>query len=227
MKNALIVLPCLALISLAACSPPAPPASTTEPLEAPAIARNAGDQPAGPVLDAGAVFDGEFKGCRGKASGPASACVPDQLESLGASDAAVAVSRAISSEGTPGYVSDWQQIEGVGVATIAYPLRANANEGALLIDSEGRWIDVDADPLPAQARAREPVSTWLQAHPKANPIVPAQAEGTRGGEDGGVELVYASEMRDCRACKTHATLRIAYQFDKDRRYIGQRVLELR
>ncbi|WP_305804159.1 hypothetical protein [Stenotrophomonas sp. YIM B06876] len=144
-----------------------------------------------------------------------------------ASTEAVVVAQRLIANGNPGYLSAWHEQDGVGVATLEYPFRANPNQGTWLIASDGRTVDVDADVLPDAARQRDNVKTFLAAHPDALPFAGAQAAGTAALADGGIRLLFSTPMRTCHACADEGTLTVGYDFDAQRRFIGTEVLELR
>ena len=70
----------------------------------------------------------------------------------------------LSSAGELAFVSAWHEHDGIGVATVAYPFRANTNEGTRLVDAAGKRIDVDAVQLDDTVRADPGVQALLAAH---------------------------------------------------------------
>ncbi|MEN5039934.1 hypothetical protein ABE424_07090 [Stenotrophomonas sp. TWI1149] len=210
------------VLGVAACQPAGAPTST-EPQAAATVPGTAGG--ASPFSEA-AIWDGEVDACRGQAP-VADDCLARAMQAAKASPQAIAAAHQLGAQGNPGYVSAWREQDGVGIATIEYPFRANTNESTLLVDSAGHTVDVDADVLPEMSRADATVKPFLDAHPEATPFAPAEASGSEARPDGGVRLIYSTPMRTCHACADVGKLRVAYDFDAQRRFSGKQILELR
>lgn len=207
----------LLLLALTACNAPnavVPPASiafeTTLPLGPDAVWRDA----------SAACRDGDA------AVGD---CLRKAMEAGGASDAALAVNQQLSDRGETGYVSGWDTVDGVGVATTEFPFRANTNQGTWLVDAAARVVDVDAlDDMLADTQSGddEDITAFRAAHPDALPFAPAVAAGTEPLADRGVRLVFATPMRTCHACADVGTVRVGYDFDEARRFSGRHLISL-
>lgn len=209
------VLMLLLLSALTACQAP------------PAVVPEASGTFTTPVpLDANAVWTGSPEACDAT-TGPVERCLREAMEASGASPAALAATAQLAERGEAGHVAAWRTVEGVGVATTAFPFRANTNEGTWLVDASGRIIDVDADPLAGAEPAHTDVAPFREAHPDAFPVAPARADGHEALDGGGVRLLFVTPMRTCRACADVGTLRVGYDFDEARRFTGRRVLALR
>ncbi|MDR6993136.1 hypothetical protein [Luteimonas sp. 3794] len=232
-------------LTLAACDAPplaAPPASTSAsasaaddqaatPPPTPSQADTANDLAAAAegdvVLSAQSIWQGDLAACR-TGAGAVDACLLSTMRASDASPEALAASTRLVALGNPGYVSDWRELEGVGVAEITYPFRANTNQGLWLVDADGRAVDVDHNVLPAGAvRLRGELKPFLDAHPDAMPFAPAQAVGSEPLPGGGVRLRFDVPMRTCHACPDVGKLELGYDFDADRRYEGRSVIALR
>src|SRR5690606_25969774 len=137
----------------------------------------------------------------------------------GASADAIAAAEQLSSGGELAFVKAWHEYEGVGVATVAYPFRANTNEGTRLVDAAGERIDVDALPTSDDGSDNPALQAALQAHPGAMPFAPAQSSGASPLEGGGVRLLYTTPLRNCHACPDVGQLQVAYDFDAQRRFV--------
>ena len=204
------------LLALAACQPtPSPSAQTTTD--------NASATPAATSRWSRAVsWDGDINACR--QGQPSVQCLQDAMRGGGASPAAIAAAGELSINGELAYVSAWHERDGIGVATVTYPFRANTNQGTLLVDSAGRRIDVDAIPTQDNA-AQDPVAqAVLQSHPGAMPFAPAQAAGTAALDQGGVRLLYRTPLRQCHACADVGQLQVAYDFDAKRVFLGRQTI---
>ena len=137
---------------------------------------------------------------------------------------AITAAEQLSSAGELAYVTAWHENEGLGIATVEYPFRANTNEGTRLVDASGKRIDVDAVQLDDTLRADPAVQELLKANPQATPFAPAQSAGATPLEGGGIRLLYRTPLRDCHACPDVGQLQIAYDFDAKRNFIGQQVV---
>lgn len=209
-------------LAVAACQPAGDPATSAMQAAATVPDTAAGTSP----FSEAAIWDGEVDACRGQAP-VADDCLSKAMQAAKASPQAIAAAHRLGAQGNPGYVSAWREKDGVGIATIEYPFRANTNEGTLLVDSTGELIDVDADVLPEVSRADATVKPFLDAHPDATPFAPADAAGSESRPDGGVRLIYSTPMRTCHACANDGVLRVAYDFDAQRRFAGKQILDLR
>ncbi len=136
------------VLGVAACQPAGAPTSA----EAQAAATVPGTTGGASPFSEAAIWDGEVDACRGQAP-VADDCLARAMQAAKASPQAIAAAHQLGAQGNPGYVSGWREQDGVGVATIEYPFRANTNEGTLLVDSAGHTVDVDADVLPEMSRA--------------------------------------------------------------------------
>ena len=229
------VLPLAALLALAltACDTPrsddaatTPPAAPAEAAPASATATPEATAAAGDRIGADAVWQGRLDACR-DGTGPLDACVLEAMRASGATPAAIAVAERLAAEGNPGYIEGWRETDGVGIASLVYPFRANTNTGLWLVGADGRAVDVDQDVLPKPVQARDDIRAFLDAHPDVMPFAPARADGSEPLADGGVRLVFATPMRSCHACEDAGTLRVGYDFDAARHFTGQQVIDLR
>lgn len=225
--------PLLLALALGACNKPEPatapattPGKTTEAHRNDATTQTTGVGEAPAKLDASAVWTGSLEACR-QANNGADTCLIDTLRSAGASPSALAAARTLSEQGKPGHVSAWQTTEGVGVATLEFPFRANTNRGTWLVDSTGKAVDVDEELLDQSMRNSAEYTAFHAKHPEANPFAPAVAAGSDTRPDGGVRLRYTTPMRTCHACADEGKLTIGYNFDGQRKYLGKELVELR
>ncbi|MGV6493221.1 hypothetical protein ACTUVK_003427 [Stenotrophomonas rhizophila] len=170
------------------------------------------------------VWSGDLNSCRQGEAAATRDCLTKAMQAGGASADAVTAAGQLSSAGELAYVTAWHEQDGIGVATVAYPFRANTNEGTRLIDAGGKRIDVDTVQLDDTLRADPGVQALLNAHPQATPFAPAQAAGGTPLEGGGVRLVYRTPLRECHACADVGQLQIGYDFDATRHFVGQHVV---
>lgn len=222
MRRSRCVLSSLGLVLLAACQ-----GGPSEPARAaPDTAPSAQNMPADATLhwSNAVVWSGDLNSCRQGATAVTPACLIRAMQAGGASADAVAAAQQLSSSGELAFVSAWHEHDGIGVATVAYPFRANTNEGTRLIDAGGKAIDVDTVQLDDTLRADSGMQALLQAHPQATPFAPAQAAGTTPLEGGGVRMLYRTPLRECHACADVGQLQVGYDFDAKRHFVGQQVV---
>lgn len=229
MRRSRCLLPALTLLFAAtACQrDPAAPAATAE-ATAPSAASGpaAADAPANGNLrwSNAVVWSGDLNSCRQGEASATRECLVSAMRSAGASANAIAAAEQLSSGGELAFVSAWHEQDGVGVATVTYPFRANTNEGTRLIDASGKRVDVDNVQLDDTLRADPGVQAALAADPQATPFAPAQAAGSTPLEGGGVRLLYRTPLRECHACADVGTVQLGYDFDAQRNFVGQQVV---
>lgn len=189
------------------------------------------DSPAGQAPANGAlrwsnavVWSGDLNSCRQGEATATRECLVKAMLAGGASDDAVTAAEQLSSGGELAYVTAWHDQDGVGVATVNYPFRANTNEGTRLIDAGGKRIDVDNVQLDDTLRTDPGVQAMLKTDPQAMPFAPAQAAGTAPLDGGGVRLLYRTPLRECHACADIGQVQIGYDFDAKRNFIAQQVV---
>lgn len=225
MKTLYRTTPLLLVLALAACQN-RQSAGEVPPVVHDVTAHTTGLGSTGGKLDASAVWNGSLDACRNAATA-SDTCLIDTLRAGGASAAALTAARNLAAQDNPGYVSAWQSVEGVGVATLEFPFRANTNEGTWLVDASGRTVDVDRDVLDDNTRSLPEYKAFIAGHPDAVPFAPAIASGSDALPDGGVRLRYRTPLRSCHACADEGMLTIGYDFDAKRNFRGRQLVELR
>ncbi|MEG2802568.1 hypothetical protein [Stenotrophomonas sp.] len=227
MRRSRCVLPALGLllITTACQGDPAEPAGAASEPAAPHAA-TATAKPANGTLrwSKAVVWSGDLNACRQGAEAATPKCLTTAMQAGGASADAVAAAQQLSTDGDLAFVTAWHEHDGIGVATVTYPFRANTNEGTRLVDAGGKRIDVDTVQWTDTLRADPAMQALLKTHPQAIPFAPAQAAGTAPLPDGGVRLLYRTPLRDCHACAEAGQLQIGYDFDAKRHFIGQQVV---
>ncbi|WP_296250309.1 hypothetical protein [uncultured Stenotrophomonas sp.] len=224
MKTLHLTAPLLLALGLAACQKPHPAA------EVPAAAKDVTTQTTGLSEEAAqigpnAVWTGSIESCRTDTA--ADNCLLQVMRSGAASPAALTAASTLSAQGKPGYVTAWQNVEGVGVATLEFPFRANTNEGTWLVDANGHAVDVDEEVFDDSTRGSDAYKAFNARHPDSGPFAPALPAGTQALPDGGVRLRYTTPLRSCHACADDGHVTLGYDFDAQRRFVGKQLLELR
>jgi len=225
MRRSRLLLPALGVLVLAtACQ--RGPSELADTTSATAAADTLAAQPANGNLrwSNAVVWSGDLNSCRQGEAAATRECLITAMRSAGANADAIAAAEQLSSGGELAYASAWHEQDGVGVATVTYPFRANTNEGTRLIDASGKRIDVDDVALDDTLRADPGVQALLQADPQAMPFAPAQAAASTPLDGGGVRLLYRTPLRECHACADVGTVQIGYDFDAQRNFIGQQIV---
>lgn len=223
MRRSRLLLPALGLALLTACQGRPPEPGSDPGNDNPASVDKAASD--GTLRWSGrVVWDGDLNACRQGESSATRDCLREAMRAGGASADAITAAGQLSTGGELAYVTAWHEHDGLGVATVEYPFRANTNQGTRLVDAGGKRIDVDAVQLDDTLRADPTVQDVLKAHPQATPFAPAQAAGSAPLEGGGIRLLYRTPLRDCHACPDVGQLQIAYDFDGKRNFIGQQVV---
>lgn len=229
MRRSRQLLPVLCLIlSVSACQrgPSEPGAATAEPTapDAAATAPSAQTPANGSLRWSDAVvWNGDLNSCRQGEAAATRECLVKAMRDAGANADAIAAAEQLSSGGELAFASAWHEQDGIGVATVTYPFRANTNEGTRLIDASGKRIDVDNVQLDDTLRADPSVQAALKTDPQAMPFAPAQAAGSAPLDGGGVRLLYRTPLRECHACADVGAVQMGYDFDAQRNFIGQQI----
>ncbi len=218
MRAVTVMGPVALLVLLAGCQKP--PAADTDETAAGSAPATAGSTDHG-RWNADVVWQGSLSTCRSGSDAPTRECLRDAMAASGGSPAAIAAAEQLSSGGELAYVSAWHEQDGIGVATVTYPFRANTNEGTRLVDAANERITVDGDPL--QAADDPAVQAIKQAHASAMPFPPAQQIAATPLAEGGVRLLYRTPLRECHACADVGHVDVAYDFDAERVFVGQQV----
>ena len=223
MRCSRLLLPALGLALLTACQGRSPePGSAPAKDDAASVDKAAGD---GKLRWSEAVvWDGDLNACRQGETAATRECLVKAMLAGGASDDAVTAAEQLSSAGELAHVVAWHDQDGVGVATVNYPFRANTNEGTRLIDASGKRIDVDNVQLDDTLRADPAVQALLATDPQATPFAPAQAACTAPRDGGGVRLLYRTPLRECHACPDLGSVQMGYDFDAKRNFIAQQLV---
>ena len=161
-----------------------------------------------------AVWSGAgLDACRGKTDAHAvDECLVDQMHKGGASAGSIAFTQRLIAADSPGYVSAWKQAGPVGIATVAYPFRANTNEGSWLVPASGDPIDVDAYQLTAGDKGRADYKTMIANNPDAFPVPPGDVALGKTPA-GNLRVLVTTPTATCHACAPAASIVVGYDFD--------------
>ena len=164
-------------------------------------------------------------------------CFIDQMRHAGAPEVAAAFAQRLNDlpeRGTPGILRALREAGPVDVAFVEFPLRANENQGVLLVNGSPSLIDVD-DPANLPMDGLKRIATYrvlARRHPAIS-LWPGARAGTRfvqvrAVRGGGHRFVLPYVLRNgCHACAVLGSVRIGFDFDADGRLIGTRIVDVR
>jgi hypothetical protein len=161
-----------------------------------------------------AVWSGAgLEACRARTGAQAvDDCLVEQMRKGGASAGSIAFTQRLIVADSPGYVAGWRQAGPVGIATVAYPFRANTNEGSWLVPASGDPIDVDAYQLTAGDKGRADYKAMLADNPDVFPVPPGDV--TLGKTPAGnLRVLVTTPTASCHACAPAASIVVGYDFD--------------
>lgn len=139
-------------------------------------------------------------------------CLVGQMRKGGASAGSIAFTQRLIAADSPGYVSGWKQAGPVGIATVAYPFRANTNQGSWLVPASGDPIDVDAYQLTAGDKGRADYKAMIVDHPDAFPVPPGSIALDKTPA-GNLRVLVTTPTAVCHACAPAASIVVGYDFD--------------
>jgi putative hemolysin len=163
-------------------------------------------------------------------------CLISQIPAAGAPPRAVAFSKLLErqSDGQIGYMTDFRKTGRVDITYVYYPIRANENQGCLLVNGSPKIIDVDDLKLLAEDSMKsDPSYTSLASK---NPEV-AIFPGDRGGmtypqvetlPQGGQRFIVSYYLlKGCHACARLGTASFAFAFESAGKFQGTKFLRIR
>ncbi|HEY0316230.1 MAG TPA: hypothetical protein VGC28_08195 [Sphingomonas sp.] len=160
-----------------------------------------------------AVWSGQgIDACRKGDAKAVDGCLIDLMRKGGASAASIAFTQKLIAAENPGYVSGWKQVGPVGIASVAYPFRANTNAGTWLVPVAGDPIDVDAYQLTVDDKQRADYKAAMANSPDAFPVPPGDiAIGKTPA--GNLRVLVTTPTATCHACAPGASIIVGFDFD--------------
>lgn len=170
----------------------------------------------------------EMQGCpvAVDAGSPKIECVTAILRQAGATPEALAFTTMLGGEG---YLASLRQLGKVDLATVVYPLRANENQGFMLVNGSPptiqvedfahlKHIDIRKDALyPTIARKFPRVELWGHA----------DFEAVRALPGGGQRFIFSFVLLNgCHACEVAGYAQVAFDFSAAGRFLGTKLLAL-
>ena len=149
------------------------------------------------------------------------ACLSRAMAREHASPHAIAFARET---GFNGYLTAFHAYGVVDIGTVTYPFFANDNEAPVLLNGTPPIVDVWKIAQKVDLRAN-PALRALLAHARGLALSDAPpkflSEHTR--PDGGQSFLFQIELSQCHACAPAARPVLAYDFDKEGRFLGAKV----
>jgi len=161
-------------------------------------------------------------------------CLVSEMPAAGAPPGAVAFTRRIQEQmGQIAYARDFREAGKVGVILIEYMLRANENQGWLLVNGNPPLMDVDDMRWLSKESMRDnPAYAALADRYPRLMLFPGDRSSTKELQvdplpDGGERFVIRYRLLNgCHACERLASCRIGFDFDEAGRFLGSRFLGL-
>lgn len=167
------------------------------------------------------------KECRQAQAPNPNDCLAAEMEKSGAPADATAFTRLIGNEA---FMRDFRKVGRVDIAYVVYPLRANQNQGWLLVNGDPTIVDVDDQKLlPMDSFPKNPSYAALaKKYPKID-LWPGDRTGTKhplatNRSTGGQSFIVEYFLHDgCAGCARLATARFSFDFDADGKFMGAKL----
>jgi hypothetical protein len=205
-------------------------------IAAPTSASFAADSKSSAKIGASAVWqvsqqfvDSAHTACDKAAASSFSECFIDQMAKAGASADAVSFTRELykQSDGQVGIMTGFQPVGPVDIAWITYPLRANTNNGLLLVNGQPRMVDVeDLKLLDKKAMEQTPQFQDVKYQFPKIDVWPGDRDGktwpnSQKGPNGGIQFVLDYPLiNGCRACARAGSALFNWNFDAKGKFLG-------
>jgi hypothetical protein len=161
------------------------------------------------------------------------------MTKVGAPTDAVAFTRALyRANGQLGMMGEFKVFGAVGLAWVVYPLRANDNDGLLVLNGDPQFLDPDdLQKLDRSALQHDPLFLqWKKAAPKLDVFAgdrsggAAQVQFARawpGDKPGSERFLFSYPLIDgCRACARSGFANYWWDFDAQGKFVGTQLLSV-
>jgi len=166
-------------------------------------------------------------------------CFINQMTKAGAPPEAVKFTRELhTSDGQIGILEEYKDFGPVGLAWVVYPLRANDNDGLLLLNGDPKILDPDdMQKLDKTALQHDPLFLeWKKTTPKLD-VWPGDRSGGAaqirfarvwaGAKPGEQRFLFSYPLIDgCRACARSGFANYWWDFDAKGKFQGTRLLSV-
>lgn len=151
-------------------------------------------------------------------------CMLQEMNRLGASDQAVMFASHLETMGNPGWAASFEEHGTVDLVFTAYPLRANTNGAYLMVTADGQIFQAES----FEPTTREWSSSAVMAIRRLGQDVfllgHQGLDRVTDREGGGTVFIYTDVLGECRACEPLGWVRFSFEFDRDGRFLGTRLL---
>lgn len=150
-------------------------------------------------------------------------CFAGQMKKAGASAEALQFSEAMHNEA---FLSRFIPGGGPDIAFVFYPFRANTLDGCLLVNTNGKWVNLEVPPhsIKAELEKSSVYREIASAHPNVT-LWPSDR-----GDRNTVKIKTSSRdhkqflaeysLRECHACQPLATVWLRYDFGAGAEFLG-------
>jgi hypothetical protein len=166
-------------------------------------------------------------------------CFIGEMAKAGAPQDAVKFTRALyGSTGQVGMMGEFKSFGAIGLAWVVYPLRANENDGLLLLNGDPQFLDPDdVQKLDKTALPSDPLFLqWKKTAPKLD-VWPGDRAGgaaqiqfarVRPGEKPGSQrFLFSYPLIDgCHACARSGFANYWWDFDAQGKFLGTQLLSV-
>jgi predicted secreted protein len=153
-------------------------------------------------------------------------CKAKSMQQAGAPAQAIAFSRLT---GYDGYLRSYRKIGPVDVAYVTFPLRANENDGVLLVNGDPITVDVDDYNLMPKDDLKADLfyATLLQSNPDLM-VFPGDRSSLQRPvseklSDGGQRFLVLYRLQTCHACAQLGEATLAFNFSPTGKFDGVKV----
>lgn len=153
------------------------------------------------------------------------ACLARLLRDTHASPQALAVSRALDGEG---FMSAFQTMDGIDLATMFFPARANTNQVPYLVNGSPSLVSTELDATAIDITKDPQYPALKAAYPNLE-FWPSDAEfrSFHSRADGGRYFIFAYPLRNgCHACELAGYALVSHDFTATKVYQGTLLLGL-
>jgi hypothetical protein len=166
-------------------------------------------------------------------------CFITQMEKAGAPADAVKFTRALyKASGQLGMMGEFKSFPPVGMAWVIYPLRANNNDGILIVNGKPPFVDPDdMQKLDRTALQKDPLFLeWKQTAPKLD-VWPGDRSGGAaqvhyarvwtGDKPGEQTFLFSYPLVDgCSACARSGFVNYWWIFDASGKFVGTQMISV-
>jgi predicted secreted protein len=157
-------------------------------------------------------------------------CFLEQMKKFNAPPEAVEFTRLTNKEG---FMRDFRETGIVDVAYADFPFRANENQACFLVNGKPGMIDIDNyDIISKVDLKKNKIYKLIKKNYPDVSIWPGDRSGTdypavRNLPGGGLQFICSYRLQDgCHACKLTGLANLGFDFNKDGKFLGVKVINI-